>query len=113
MITTKDGQKIDVQTLSTLTRPPETVEGDIKVTNIDATGLTGGQIIHIPAAQSAQPTVQPITITGQWISIHAFRLFSYLSATVQSVGKRGVVSDIHQIYLFVTINIYIDFFKLW
>ncbi|XP_024873558.1 transcription factor Sp4-like [Temnothorax curvispinosus] len=64
VITTKDGQKIDVQTLSTLTRPPETVEGDIKVTNIDASQLTSGQVIHIPATQSAQPTVQPITITG-------------------------------------------------
>ncbi|XP_025989404.1 transcription factor Sp4 isoform X4 [Solenopsis invicta] len=64
VITTKDGQKIDVQTLSTLTRPPETVEGDIKVTNIDASQLTSGQVIHIPAAQSTQPTVQPITITG-------------------------------------------------
>ncbi|KAG5316904.1 SP4 factor, partial [Pseudoatta argentina] len=63
VITTKDGQKIDVQTLSSLTRPPETVEGDIKVTNIDASQLTSGQVIHIPA-QSAQPTVQPITITG-------------------------------------------------
>ncbi|XP_012527203.1 transcription factor Sp4 [Monomorium pharaonis] len=64
VITTKDGQKIDVQTLSTLTRPPETVEGDIKVTNIDASQLTSGQVIHIPATQSTQPTVQPITITG-------------------------------------------------
>ncbi|KYQ52495.1 Transcription factor Sp4 [Trachymyrmex zeteki] len=64
VITTKDGQKIDVQTLSSLTRPPETVEGDIKVTNIDASQLTSGQVIHIPAPQSAQPTVQPITITG-------------------------------------------------
>ncbi|XP_050444568.1 transcription factor Sp4-like [Cataglyphis hispanica] len=64
VITTKDGQKIDVQTLSTLTRPPETVDGDIKVTNIDASQLAGGQVIHIPAAQSAQPTMQPITITG-------------------------------------------------
>ncbi|KAG5327508.1 SP4 factor, partial [Pseudoatta argentina] len=64
VITTKDGQKIDVQTLSSLTRPPETVEGDIKVTNIDASQLTSGQVIHIPATQSAQPTVQPITITG-------------------------------------------------
>ncbi|XP_070155879.1 transcription factor Sp3, partial [Polyergus mexicanus] len=64
VITTKDGQKIDVQTLSTLTRPPETIDGDIKVTNIDASQLTSGQVIHIPAAQSAQSTVQPITITG-------------------------------------------------
>lgn len=53
-----------MQTLSTLTRPPETVDGDIKVTNIDASQLAGGQVIHIPA-QSAQPTVQPITITGE------------------------------------------------
>ncbi|KAG5310894.1 SP4 factor, partial [Acromyrmex insinuator] len=64
VITTKDGQKIDVQTLSSLTRPPETVEGDIKVTNIDASQLTSGQVIHIPATRSAQPTVQLITITG-------------------------------------------------
>ncbi|XP_019698712.1 transcription factor Sp4-like isoform X2 [Harpegnathos saltator] len=65
VITTKDGQKIDVQTLSTLARAPETVEGDIKVTSIDASQLTSGQVIHIPAAQSTQPTtVQPITITG-------------------------------------------------
>lgn len=64
VITTKDGQKIDVQALSTLTRPPETIDGDIKVTNIDASQLTSGQVIHIPAAQSAQSTVQPITITG-------------------------------------------------
>ncbi|XP_033337412.1 uncharacterized protein LOC117226811 isoform X1 [Megalopta genalis] len=64
VITTKDGQKIDVQTLSALTRPPESVEGDIKVTSIDARQLASGQVIHIPAAQSAQPTVQPITITG-------------------------------------------------
>jgi len=56
-----------VQTLSSLTRPPETVEGDIKVTNIDASQLTSGQVIHIPATQSAQPTVQPITITGKGI----------------------------------------------
>lgn len=63
VITTKDGQKIDVQTLS-LTRPPETVENDIKVTNIDASQLAAGQVIHIPT-QSAQPTVQPITITGK------------------------------------------------
>lgn len=54
-----------MQTLSTLTRPPETVEGDIKVTNIDASQLTSGQVIHIPATQAAQPTVQPITITGR------------------------------------------------
>lgn len=65
VITTKDGQKIDVQTLSALTRAPDTVEGDIKVTSIDASQLTSGQVIHIPAAQSAQPTVQPITITGK------------------------------------------------
>ncbi|XP_014485526.1 PREDICTED: transcription factor Sp4-like isoform X2 [Dinoponera quadriceps] len=64
VITTKDGQKIDMQTLSTLARAPETVEGDIKVTSIDASQLASGQVIHIPAAQSAQPTVQPITITG-------------------------------------------------
>lgn len=64
VITTKDGQKIDVQTLSALARPPESVEGDIKVTSIDARQLASGQVIHIPAAQSAQPTVQPITITG-------------------------------------------------
>ncbi|KOX78960.1 Transcription factor Sp3 [Melipona quadrifasciata] len=64
VITTKDGQKIDVQTLSALTRPPETVEGDIKVTSIDARQLASGQVIHIPAAQSTQPTVQPITIAG-------------------------------------------------
>ncbi|XP_032668031.1 transcription factor Sp4-like isoform X2 [Odontomachus brunneus] len=64
VITTKDGQKIDVQALSTLTRAPDTVEGDIKVTSIDASQLASGQVIHIPAAQSTQPTVQPITITG-------------------------------------------------
>jgi len=67
VITTKDGQKIDVQTLSSLTRPPESVEGDIKVTSIDASQLTGGQVIHIPAAQAAQAAVQPITITGKQI----------------------------------------------
>lgn len=64
VITTKDGQKIDVQTLSALTRPPESVEGDIKVASIDGRQLTSGQLIHIPAAQSAQSAVQPITITG-------------------------------------------------
>jgi len=69
VITTKDGQKIDVQTLSSLTRPPETVEGDIKVTSIDASQLTGGQVIHIPAAQAAQAAVQPITITGKYCAI--------------------------------------------
>lgn len=63
VITTKDGQKIDVQTLTALTRPPDTVEGDIKLTNIDASQLAN-QIIHIPSAQSAQATVQPNTITG-------------------------------------------------
>ncbi|KAI4483081.1 hypothetical protein M0804_008136 [Polistes exclamans] len=63
VITTKDGQKIDVQTLTALTRPPETIEGDIKLTNIDASQLAN-QIIHIPTAQSAQTTVQPNTIAG-------------------------------------------------
>lgn len=53
-----------MQTLSALTRPPESVEGDIKVTSIDARQLASGQVIHIPAAQSAQSAVQPITITG-------------------------------------------------
>lgn len=53
-----------MQALSTLTRAPDTVEGDIKVTSIDASQLASGQVIHIPAAQSTQPTVQPITITG-------------------------------------------------
>lgn len=57
-----------MQALSTLTRPPETIDGDIKVTNIDASQLTSGQVIHIPAAQSAQSTVQPITITGKLIN---------------------------------------------
>ncbi|XP_003401699.2 transcription factor Sp4 [Bombus terrestris] len=64
VITTKDGQKIDVQTLSALTRPPESVEGDIKVASIDARQLASGQVIHIPAAQTTQPAVQPITIAG-------------------------------------------------
>ncbi|CAK9817826.1 Transcription factor Sp3 [Anthophora plagiata] len=64
VITTKDGQKIDVQTLSALTRPPDSVEGDIKVTSIDARQLAGGQVIHIPTAQSTQSAVQPITIAG-------------------------------------------------
>lgn len=68
VITTKDGQKIDVQTLSTLTRPPDSVESDIKVASIDASQLASGQVIHIPAAQSTQSTVQPITITGKMIA---------------------------------------------
>lgn len=63
ILTTKDGQKIDVQTLSALTRPGEDV-GDIKLTSIDATQLANGQVIHIPAAQPQQQTIQPITITG-------------------------------------------------
>lgn len=76
VITTKDGQKIDVQTLSALTRPPEAVEGDIKVTSIDARQLASGQVIHIPAAQSTQPTVQPITIAGMLtnFTFHFFHL---------------------------------------
>lgn len=66
VITTKDGQKIDVQTLSALTRPPESVEGDIKVTSIDARQLASGQVIHIPTAQSGQQSVQPLTIAGMY-----------------------------------------------
>lgn len=61
-----------MQTLSTLTRPPEAVEGDIKVTSIDTSQLASGQVIHIPAAQTTQPTVQPITITGNWINIYIY-----------------------------------------
>ncbi|CAD1477474.1 unnamed protein product, partial [Heterotrigona itama] len=53
MITTKDGQKIDVQTLSALTRPPEAVEGDIKVTRTQAQQLT-----LIPASALANLTTQ-------------------------------------------------------
>lgn len=78
VITTKDGQKIDVQTLSALTRPPETVEGDIKVTSIDARQLASGQVIHIPAAQSTQPAVQPITIAGMYTSDNANFHFFYM-----------------------------------
>ena len=63
VLTTKDGQKIDVQTLSALTRPSEE-GGEIKLTSIDASQLANGQVIHIPSAQSQQQTIQPITITG-------------------------------------------------
>lgn len=63
-MTTKDGQKIEVQTLSTITRAPESADGDIKLTNIDANQLANGQVIHIPAAQTTQPAMQPITLTG-------------------------------------------------
>ncbi|KAK0163800.1 hypothetical protein PV328_002494 [Microctonus aethiopoides] len=61
VITTKDGQKIE---LSALTRPADGSENDIKLTSIDASQLAAGQVIHIPAAQTAQQTMQPITITG-------------------------------------------------
>lgn len=81
VITTKDGQKIDVQTLSALTRPPEAVEGDIKVTSIDARQLASGQVIHIPTAQSTQPAVQPITIAGLYLNI--FMIF-FLRRDVQT-----------------------------
>ncbi|EGI67657.1 hypothetical protein G5I_03700 [Acromyrmex echinatior] len=79
-----NSQKIDVQTLSSLTRPPETVEGDIKVTNIDASQLTSGQVIRIPATRSAQPTVQPITITGtqgQQLAYSCVRISKFDHAT--------------------------------
>lgn len=77
VITTKDGQKIDVQTLSALTRPPDSVEGDIKVTSIDARQLASGQVIHIPA-QSTQPAVQPITIAGIYIILHDYYIITLL-----------------------------------
>lgn len=77
VITTKDGQKIDVQTLSALTRPPDSVEGDIKVTSIDARQLASGQVIHIPA-QSTQPAVQPITIAGMYITLYYITLHDYI-----------------------------------
>lgn len=64
VLTTKDGQKIEVQTLSTITRAPESADGDIKLTNIDANQLANGQVIHIPATQTTQPAMQPITLTG-------------------------------------------------
>jgi hypothetical protein len=39
-------------------------ENEIKVTNIDASQLANGQVIHIPAAQAMQQSGQPISITG-------------------------------------------------
>ncbi|KAI4484853.1 hypothetical protein M0802_013023 [Mischocyttarus mexicanus] len=96
VITTKDGQKIDVQTLTALTRPPETVEGDIKLTNIDASQLAN-QIIHIPTAQSAQTTVQPNTITGaqgQQLTLIPASTLANLSAQgnmMRSVGSGSIM----------------------
>lgn len=65
-----------MQTLSALTRPPDSVEGDIKVTSIDARQLASGQVIHIPA-QSTQPAVQPITIAGIY-TLHYITLHDYI-----------------------------------
>ncbi|KAG8036916.1 hypothetical protein G9C98_004238 [Cotesia typhae] len=61
VITTKDGQKIE---LSTLTRPADGIENELKLTSLDASQLAAGQVIHIPTAQAGQQTIQPITITG-------------------------------------------------
>ncbi|XP_053597370.1 transcription factor Sp4 isoform X3 [Microplitis demolitor] len=61
VITTKDGQKIE---LSTLTRPADGIENELKLTSLDASQLAAGQVIHIPSAQATQQTIQPITITG-------------------------------------------------
>lgn len=59
-ITTKDGQKIEVTNLAQTAEP----EREIKLTGIDASQLAAGQVIHIPAAQANQQSMQPITISG-------------------------------------------------
>ena len=59
--------KDEVQSISNLRSQQEVSEGEIKVTSIDANQLANSQVIHIPAAQAAQQTVQaPITITGRY-----------------------------------------------
>lgn len=97
VITTKDGQKID---LSTLTRTSDGgVEGDIKLTSIDASQLTAGQVIHIPAStaqqaqQQQQQSMQPITITGaqgQQLTLISASALTNITAGQQGQIMRGL-----------------------
>ena len=78
VLTTKDGQKIEVQTLSTITRAPESADGDIKLTSIDTSQLANGQVIHIPSAQNSQNAMQPITLTGNFRFFYEIVIFQIL-----------------------------------